>query len=239
MPPGTRILGMDDDRDQRDDDADDEQHRVLAVIRPLSAYRDPCTSTDPLSVRLCTGRRARELCRGPATASSNIACGGTVGSPRPTCALGNSAVQRQRVLFWHATRIAQGRPGHRLGVGGVDRWHRREPELSNELDCPGWRRRHSAYRDDVAVERSSPNNVREHSGGTPMTEQAAIVPTPKPTSGGGTGRREGAEGDRRTAKRMRGLMLLIAAGFSCVVRRSTRISEPHGEGCPCRQRHEE
>jgi hypothetical protein len=66
-------------------------------------------------------------------------------------------------------------PGQRLGVGGVDRWHRIEPELSNELDCPGWRHRHPACRDDVAVERSSPKYVREHSGSTPMTEQAAIV----------------------------------------------------------------
>ena len=32
-------------------------------------------------------------------AGSNIACGGPVGSPRPTCALGNSAVQRQQLLL--------------------------------------------------------------------------------------------------------------------------------------------
>ena len=47
--------GKDDDRDQSDDDADDEQHRVLAVIGAFSAYQDPCTSAAHLSVRLCTG----------------------------------------------------------------------------------------------------------------------------------------------------------------------------------------
>ena len=45
----------DDDRDRRDDQADDEQqHKVRRKWGPLSAYRDPCTSKDPLSVRLCT-----------------------------------------------------------------------------------------------------------------------------------------------------------------------------------------
>jgi hypothetical protein len=51
----------------------------------------------------------------PATAGSNIARAyATVGTLWPLCAFGNSAVQRRRVLFWHATRIAQGRIGHGL-----------------------------------------------------------------------------------------------------------------------------
>src|SRR4051794_9964127 len=95
------------------------------------------------------------------------------------CAFGDSAVQPRRILSWHATHIAQGRPGHRLGFCGVDRWPRREPELTIELGCASWLRRLPADRHDVAVERSWPNDVGEHSGGTPMTDQAAIVANPE------------------------------------------------------------
>ena len=176
----------------------------------------------------------------PATASSNIGLRRPRLERRGLCVhSGTAPFSARRVPFWHATRIAQGRPGHRLGFGGVDRWPRREPELTIELGCPSWRRRPPADRHDVAVERSSPDYVREHSGGTPMTDLAATVADPEAELRWRNWQARGAEGDRRTAKRMRGLMILIAAVFARVVRRSTRISEPHGEGCPCRQRHEE
>ena len=68
-------------------------------------------------------------------------------------------------------------------------------------------------RHDVAVERSSPKSVREHSGGTPMTDQPAIVADPEAELRWRKWQARGAEGDRRTAKRMRGLMILIAAAF--------------------------
>ena len=201
------------DRDQRDDDADDEQHRVLAVIRPLSAYRYPCTSTDPLSVRLCTGV---ERVNAVAARDSQQQIG-LQRPPSERCGLcvhsGTAPFSARRVLFWHATRIARGRPGHRLGFGGVDRWPRREPEFTIELGCPSWRRRPPADRHDVAVERSSPKSVREHSGGTPMTDQAAIVADPEAELRWRKWQARGAEGDRRTAKRMRGLMILIAAAL--------------------------
>ena len=46
-----------------------------------------------------------------------------------------------------------------------------------------------------------------------MTDQVAIVPDTDAEIRWRNWQARGAEGDRRTAKRMRGLMLLIAAGF--------------------------
>jgi hypothetical protein len=63
------------------------------------------------------------------------------------------------------------------------------------------------------VERSSPDYVREYSGGTPMIDQAAIVADPEAELRWRNWRARGAEDDRRTAKRMRGLMILIAAAI--------------------------
>ena len=104
MPPGTRILWRMTTATNAMTTPTINNIGFSPLSGPLSAYRDPCTSTVPLSVRLCTGvERVNSV--GAATASSNIACGGTVGSPRHTCALGNGAVQRRRVLFWHATRM--------------------------------------------------------------------------------------------------------------------------------------
>lgn len=97
--------------------------------------------------------------------------------------------------------------------GVVYRWHRREPELTIELGGSRRRRRPSADRHDVAVELPSPNHVREHSGGTQMTNQVAIVPDAEAELRWRTWQARGAEGDRRTAKTMRGLTLLIAAGL--------------------------
>ena len=52
-----------------------------------------------------------------------------------------------------------------------------------------------------------------------MTDQAAIVADPEAELRWRKWQARGAEGDRRTAKRMRGLMILIAAAFLvwCVV----------------------
>ena len=53
------------DRDQRDDHADDEQHRVLAVIRSFLGVSRSLHFHGPLSVRLCTRVGARELWHSP------------------------------------------------------------------------------------------------------------------------------------------------------------------------------
>ena len=46
-----------------------------------------------------------------------------------------------------------------------------------------------------------------------MTDQAAIVADPEAELRWRKWQARGAEGDRRTAKRMRGLMILVAAAF--------------------------
>jgi hypothetical protein len=50
-------------------------------------------------------------------------------------------------------------------------------------------------------------------GGTPMTDRAAIVADPEAEVRWRNWQVREAEGDRRTARRMRGLMILIAAVF--------------------------
>jgi len=63
--------GDDDDRDRHDDEADDEQHRVLAVTGSFfSAYGDRCMSTTPCLFacahppeRVNTVGSSRQLCR--------------------------------------------------------------------------------------------------------------------------------------------------------------------------------
>jgi hypothetical protein len=171
--------GDGDDRDRHDDEADDEQHRVLAVNRSLTQV---LAIVAFLHSPVCALVHSREYVNAVASRDSPAAvsaCKATVGTPWPICALGNSAVQPRRVLLWHATRVAQGRPDHRLGFGGVDGWPGRESELTIGLGCPRRRRLPPADRHDVAVERSSPNHVREHSGGTPMTDQTAILADPE------------------------------------------------------------
>ena len=205
--------GDDDDRDRHDDEADDQQHRVLAVTNVLSRRMVMFAFLQSPVCALMHRPRLREGCRVPRHPAAISVCGGPVGTPRPMCAFGDSAVQPRRVLFWYATHIAQGRPGHRLGFGGVDRWPRREPELTFELGCPSWLRHLPADLHDVGVERSSPNDVREHSRGTPMTDLAAIVADLESELRWRNWQARGAEGDRRTAKRMRALMILIAAAF--------------------------
>lgn len=54
----------DDDRDQRDDHADDKQHRVLAVIRSSLGVSRSLHFHGPTVCALVHRRRARELCRG-------------------------------------------------------------------------------------------------------------------------------------------------------------------------------
>jgi hypothetical protein len=115
--------------------------------------------------------------------------------------------------LWHETRIAQGRTGYRLDFGGVDRWLRSEPELTIELGPSGCRRPSPPDRHDVAVEHTGPDYVREHPGGTPMTDHAAMVADPEAELRWRNWQARGAQGDRRTAKRMRGLMILIVAAF--------------------------
>jgi hypothetical protein len=202
--------GDDDRRDRHHDKADDEQHRVLAVTRPfLGAWRS-LHFYSRLSVRLCTGLQYMNA----------VASGDRRQQYRPCVRHGRNAVasvciREQRRSAPSRTLLACNsycsRPyWARFGFGGVDRWPHGKPELTNELGCRSWRRRPAADRHDVAVE-SSPNYVRAHSGGTRMTDLAATVADPEAELRWRNWQARGAEGDRRTAKRMRGLMFLIAA----------------------------
>src|SRR5919106_558485 len=155
-------------------------------------------------------RRAREV-----FACESLAIGDGARSNRRGARVhsGTALFGNRGVRFWHATRIPQDRPGDSLGIRSVDRWHRRERRFGGELDRAGENRHRPADRDDVAVERSSPNHVREHSGGTPMTGPGALVVDTEADIRWRDWQARGAEGDRRTARRMRGLMLVIVAGL--------------------------
>jgi len=141
-------------RDQHDDDANDEQHMSFAVI---GSSHSVGTILALLRSTVCA------VVHNPP-------------SPWTLCAVGDSTIQRWPVRLDHATRIAQSHRRRCLDVGGVYRWHRRTPELTVELDRSRQCRPSPDDRHDVAVERSSPKPLGEHSGGTPITTHVAVAP---------------------------------------------------------------
>src|SRR6202007_2171681 len=116
--------------------------------------------------------------------------------------------------FLHGTDLNQVRAGDRLGVRGLCRWDRRKLTLTLGLGRPCRHRDRSADDRDGAVARSGAEPIREHSEGTTMSPQVMNTPDADSEARWRTWQARGAANDRRTAKMMRGLMMLIAAGFA-------------------------
>jgi len=95
----------------------------------------------------------------------------SVHRPRFRCAFRNSAIRHRPVSFYHATANHENHENHRcrtLGPCRICRNRHGEP-FAFKLDRVGLSRRLPANPYAAVVEGPSPDHVREHPGGAPMT----------------------------------------------------------------------
>ena len=126
-----------------------------------------------------------------ATEPENNVCSSSsddvTGLSRGSCALGNSASLVRAIDLHDATRIPQSRRCDTLGLGGGSHSHGRQLPIPAGVDGARRCRGRSASRHDMAMESPRPNHVGEHSGATPMRDQAVVTDletdTPYPADG--------------------------------------------------------
>jgi hypothetical protein len=158
------------------------------------------------------GAVLRGIATATATPQTTLEDGSEVLSLR--CSLGNSASAAASVHSQDATRTGKTHLRRQLAVGRVRGWARRRPHVPAQLGGSHRRLSVAIGRDDAALESSRPKPVREHPGGTPVTTPAAGAILDADTDRRWHEWRErGAAADRRTAARMRVLMLIVVVAL--------------------------